>query len=412
MDMLSPTKLMEIASAMQSKAKTKIIRSQRREAQTIQTAVDIFSSLLPETDIDSLTTPIEKLDHLVTTAGEQMKILGEASLHNVEKEYENKRIETLIKPIDKDGEGLTVNMDQIKEALMNGATKEELDETLAKAKSSFRLKKRLTRMLIKETQSVHEETEQILKKVLGSIQDEEEEVKEVEPGKFEAEDLPDGFKIIDFKPDEIVLDNQPVYTQTEPEIIPNDDDTGNNNDDANATNNEQGQGEKKNEEENKDEEPSVVTQTVDTQTPSIQETAKDKGSEKKEEKKTVKTEPKVTPLSLDSKKKIVDEDDDNAISIQGPINMDIMSSTELMEIATAMQSQARKKRMKEQQKEEETIRSTVEILSSLLPGTDTDKFVIPIDKLGQHVNDVEELMKSFEDATYVSVEKDYKKKIT
>lgn len=49
-----------------------------------------------------------------------MKSLGEVSLHNVEKEYEKKKIEILIKAIDKDKEGLTMNMDQIKEALKNG----------------------------------------------------------------------------------------------------------------------------------------------------------------------------------------------------------------------------------------------------------------------------------------------------
>ncbi|XP_059073725.1 uncharacterized protein LOC131874392 [Cryptomeria japonica] len=71
-------------------------------------------------DTDSLTTPIEKLDHLVTSAGEQMKILGEGALHNVETGYEKKIIEMLTKAIDKDREGLTVNMDQIKEAVKNG----------------------------------------------------------------------------------------------------------------------------------------------------------------------------------------------------------------------------------------------------------------------------------------------------
>ncbi|XP_059067598.1 uncharacterized protein LOC131858385 [Cryptomeria japonica] len=87
-------------------------------------AVDIFSNLLLENDTDSLTTPIEKLDHLVTSAGEQMKSLGEAALHNVEKEYEKKRIEMLIKTIGKDKIGLTMNMDQIKEALKNEDTQE------------------------------------------------------------------------------------------------------------------------------------------------------------------------------------------------------------------------------------------------------------------------------------------------
>ncbi|XP_059073479.1 uncharacterized protein LOC131874222 [Cryptomeria japonica] len=116
------------------------------------------------------------------------------------------------------------------------ATEEELDEIIAKAKSYFRLKKRLTRMLIGETQSIHEETEQILKKVPGMISDEEEEVKEDEPERFEAEDLLKGVKMIDFKPDEIMLDNQPVNTQTKPEIIPDDDDTSDN-DDASALDN-------------------------------------------------------------------------------------------------------------------------------------------------------------------------------
>ncbi|XP_059064791.1 uncharacterized protein LOC131856861 [Cryptomeria japonica] len=120
MDMLSPTELMEFASAMQSKAKKKMMRAQRREAQTIQTTVDIFSSLLPETDIDNLITSIEKLDHLVKLVGDEMKTLGEVSLHNVEKQYEKKIIEMLIKAINKDREVLTTNMDQIKEALKNG----------------------------------------------------------------------------------------------------------------------------------------------------------------------------------------------------------------------------------------------------------------------------------------------------
>ncbi|XP_057857520.1 glutathione S-transferase U20-like [Cryptomeria japonica] len=92
-------------------------------------------------------------------------------------------------------------------------------------------------MLISETQLVHEETEQILKKVLGLILDEEEEVEEDEPERFEAEDLPKGVKIPDFKPNEIVLDNQPMNTQTEPEIIHDDDDDTGNNDDVGAPDN-------------------------------------------------------------------------------------------------------------------------------------------------------------------------------
>lgn len=46
-----------------------------------------------------------------------MKSFGKAAQHNVEKEYEKKIIEILIKAIDKVKVGLTVNMDIIKEAL-------------------------------------------------------------------------------------------------------------------------------------------------------------------------------------------------------------------------------------------------------------------------------------------------------
>lgn len=92
--------------------------------------------------------------------------------------------------------------------------------------------------------------------------------------------------------------------------------------------------------------------------------------------------------------------------------MDNLSSSQLMEIATTMQSRAQKKRMKEQQRQAETIKITVDILSSLLPETNTESFVTLIDKLGQLVTDVGDQLKTFEDATYISVEKDYKKKGT
>lgn len=114
----------------------------------------------------------------------------------------------------------------------------------------------------------------------------------------------------------------------------------------------------------------------------IEENNVDKVEEKTKEKKIEDNVPKVTPLSLDSKKKIVDEDDDDVINIKGPLNMDSLRSTEFMEFATSMQSHAKKKRVKEQQKEAETIRNAVEILSSLLSETDTDNFVIPINKIG------------------------------
>lgn len=83
---------------------------------------------------------------------------------------------------------------------------EEIDEILAQAKSSFISKKRFTRMLIRETQLVHEETEQILKKLLDLIPDEEEEKLE----RLKEEHLLDDVNIDDFSPDEIVFANQPV----------------------------------------------------------------------------------------------------------------------------------------------------------------------------------------------------------
>lgn len=79
------------------------------------------------------------------------------------------------------------------------ATKEEIDEILAQNKLSFRSKKRLTRMLLSEIQSVHEETEQISKKVLGLILDKEEQ-----PVKLKSKDLPEWVKLIDCAPDKMI----------------------------------------------------------------------------------------------------------------------------------------------------------------------------------------------------------------
>lgn len=90
---LSPTELMEIASTMQSKSQKKIMKARRIEAQTIQSVVDILSSIFPETDINILSTPIDKLEQLVTTIGQQMMSLEEATIKNVEKKYETRRIE-------------------------------------------------------------------------------------------------------------------------------------------------------------------------------------------------------------------------------------------------------------------------------------------------------------------------------
>lgn len=91
MKMLSPTELLQIASTMHSKEKKQIMKSQRKDAQKSQ-VVDIISSILPEIDIESLPNPIDKLEQLVTREGDQMKTLEEATIKNVEKEYNNKKI--------------------------------------------------------------------------------------------------------------------------------------------------------------------------------------------------------------------------------------------------------------------------------------------------------------------------------
>lgn len=60
-----------------------------------------------------------------------------------------------------------------------------------------------------------------------------------------------------------------------------------------------------------------------------------------------------------------------------------------------MQSRAQNKRMKEQQREVETIKIVVDILSSLLLETNIECFVTPIDQLGQLVTDVGDQIKTF-----------------
>ncbi|XP_059064624.1 uncharacterized protein LOC131856734 [Cryptomeria japonica] len=140
-----------------------------------------------------------------------------------------------------------------------------------------------------------------------------------------------------------------------------------------------------------------------------EKTEKEEKTDKKDEEEK-KIEEKETLFQISNKKIIIDDDDDDLVSINGPIDMDNLSSSQLMKIAQAMQSRAQKKRLKEQQKEAKTMRTTIEILSSLLPEIDLENLVTPMDKLGQLVVDVGEQLKTFEEATYISVEKDYKKK--
>ncbi|XP_057866035.2 uncharacterized protein LOC131073591 [Cryptomeria japonica] len=122
-------------------------------------------------------------------------------------------------------------------------------------------------------------------------------------------------------------------------------------------------------------EPPVITQTKDVQTTTLpvkdkekekdeekieenvekKELEKDVEMHKEEEKEEEKQVRKVNSRSLTSKKTIDDDEDDDTISIEGPINMDMMSPTKLMEIASAMQYKEHKKIMKAQRKEAQTI---------------------------------------------------------
>ncbi|XP_059066296.1 uncharacterized protein LOC131060025 [Cryptomeria japonica] len=108
------------------------------------------------------------------------------------------------------------------------------------------------------------ETELILKKLLGLIPDEEEQLK-----KFETEDILNNIDICDFTPNEIVMgdqlvDDQPVNTQTEV-------------DDVQMYEQQQGHEEKKDGEDKNSEDPSVHTHIVP---PSINDSEKNKEEEK------------------------------------------------------------------------------------------------------------------------------------
>ncbi|XP_059069509.1 DEK domain-containing chromatin-associated protein 4-like [Cryptomeria japonica] len=157
--------------------------------------------------------------------------------------------------------------------------------------------------------------------------------------------------------------------------------------------------------EKKAEEAPAKEQNVEDQSPPDKVITKEEKTEKekidKKEEEENKKEEKKDTLSPSLKKKIIIDDDDNdddddSMSIKVPIDMDSLSSSQLMEIAQAMQSRAHKKTLKEQRKEAETLRTKVEILSSLLLKTDIENLVTPMDKLGQLVVDVDDQLKTFE----------------
>lgn len=93
-------------------------------------------------------------------------------------------------------------------------SREDIQEIISKTRALFLTKKRLTRLVMGESQLVHAETEEILKKFLGLIPKEVEE--EIE--RLNGEDFPDKLNIDDIIPYEIVFAN--TSTKKDPIIIP------------------------------------------------------------------------------------------------------------------------------------------------------------------------------------------------
>lgn len=100
-------------------------------------------------------------------------------------------------------------------------SREDIQEIISKIGSLFHTKKRLTRLLVGESQLVHVETEQILEKFLGLILEVEEE-----PKRLKGEDLCDDFKSYDIISNEIIFSITSVDTSTKQDpIIIRDDET-------------------------------------------------------------------------------------------------------------------------------------------------------------------------------------------
>ncbi|XP_059077936.1 uncharacterized protein LOC131876529 [Cryptomeria japonica] len=92
-------------------------------------------------------------------------------------------------------------------------------------------KKRLTRILVGETESVQKETKSLVKKALGLIPNEEEKKDEViednTPKKPKLEEFPKGVKITDFELDNKYMQDDPIDTESI-DIIDDDIDDANN----------------------------------------------------------------------------------------------------------------------------------------------------------------------------------------
>lgn len=111
-----------------------------------------------------------------------------------------------------------------------------------------------------------------------------------------------------------------------------------------------------------------------------------------------------------AKKKQLDEDYDDYLSISGPIDMNNLSESEMMKIASVMQYRVHKKRLKEQRVEAETIQTVVDFLSSLLLETSMAHLCTPISKIRQLVANAFDKIKSLEDVAQLYAKKSQKKK--
>lgn len=221
-------------------------------------------------------------------------------------------------------------------------SKEEVQEILSKSKQLFQTKKRLTRILVGESLSVQDETEEFLKKFLGLVQEELEQI-EI----YEEEDIPKALviegEISDiFEIDEIFtqmekeleggttsiptatsVPNVPTITIEEP-VLPKDIPTGKGEEKKDIEVNTQIDDVKIIEPLEKDKEMQKDTQeSVHVDVEQIVKSPKKANEKQKEEYQ----EKKVTYQSLTSKKIVDDDEDDDTISIQGLINMDMLSPT-------------------------------------------------------------------------------------
>ncbi|XP_057873186.1 uncharacterized protein LOC131079291 [Cryptomeria japonica] len=108
------------------------------------------------------------------------------------------------------------------EHLQLKATEEEIEQIKVNTKALFRSMKRLTRIIIRETESVQKETDILMKNALSLIPDEEEdkdeEIEDDTPVKPKYKELPEGVMIIDFEPDNKYMQDDHIDTEQKDKI--------------------------------------------------------------------------------------------------------------------------------------------------------------------------------------------------